>query len=153
MIKYSLKCEHDHVFEAWFSNSASYDEQEAKGIVQCSLCGSSKVTKALMAPAVPRKGRDAAPRQAPADAPSEEAQQAYAQQMSVAMSALRELRKTVEANCDYVGNNFAEEARKIHYGETEERGIYGEATQEERQELQEEGVEVAAIPWLPNTDA
>ncbi len=144
MIKYNLKCEHDHVFEAWFKNSNAYDEQCAKGIISCAICGSSSVEKAPMAPSVPRKG---SARSGKAD-PTEEANQ-----MAVAVNALREMRKTVEDNCDYVGEKFAEEARKIHYGEVEERGIYGEATAEERSELEEEGVELATIPWVPSSDA
>jgi len=98
-----------------------------------------------MAPSVPKKGRG--PRK------SDQQMEAEAGQMAVAMNALKELRKNVEDNCDYVGDKFAEEARKIHYGETEERGIYGQATEEEKTELAEEGVDVATIPWLPNSDA
>lgn len=100
-----------------------------------------------MAPSVPKKGSSLtkAPQNQP---PAQEAEN-----MAVAMKALKEIRKTVEKNCDYVGEQFAEEARKIHYGEAKDRGIYGEATQEERTELQEEGVELASIPWLPNSDA
>ncbi len=144
MIKYNLKCEHNHVFEAWFKNSSAYDEQSAKGIISCAICGSGTVEKAPMAPSVPRKGSAKSAKADTADAAS---------QMSVAVNALREMRKTVEENCDYVGEKFAEEARKIHYGEVEERGIYGEATAEERTELEEEGVELATIPWVPSSDA
>ncbi|MEP3247092.1 MAG: DUF1178 family protein [Sneathiella sp.] len=142
MIKYNLKCENNHVFEAWFKNSSAYDEQSDRNIVSCSLCGSTAVEKAPMAPSVPKKGRSQA-------TPSKE----EVTQTAVVMSALREIRKTVEENCDYVGEKFAEEARKIHYGEVEERGIYGEATTEQREELEEEGVPLAAVPWLPNSDA
>ncbi|TNE34693.1 MAG: DUF1178 family protein [Alphaproteobacteria bacterium] len=145
MIKYDLKCDNAHVFEAWFKNSAGYDEQADDGAIACAVCGSSIVSKAPMAPSVPRKGTSLATREEKA---MEESRQA-----AFAMSALRELRKKVEDNCDYVGTQFAEEARKIHYGEVERHGIYGEATPEESRELREEGVEIAAIPWLPNTDA
>ncbi|MBE7636550.1 DUF1178 family protein [Sneathiella sp. P13V-1] len=143
MIKYNLKCDLNHVFEAWFKNSSAYDEQNEKGIVSCSLCGSTNIVKAPMAPSIPKKGNRKAP---------EVSTQKQSEEMAVAMKALRELRKNVEENCDYVGENFAEEARKIHYGETEERGIYGQATKEEQQELIEEGVEIAAVPWLSNQD-
>ena len=144
MIKYNLKCENSHIFEAWFKNSSAYDEQCEKGIISCAICGSSSVEKAPMAPSVPRKGNNRK---------TETVAKETAGQMAAAMTALREIRKTVEENCDYVGEKFAEEARKIHYGEVEERGIYGEATEEERSELEEEGVELATIPWVPSSDA
>ncbi len=147
MIKYNLKCEKHHVFEAWFKSSSAYDEQASKGIVSCSICGSSSIEKAPMAPSVPKKGSSLRKATEPQPSVPE------TEQMAVAMKALKEIRKTVEDNCDYVGEKFAEEARKIHYGETEERGIYGEATQEERAELQDEGVELASVPWIPNSDA
>jgi hypothetical protein len=146
MIKYGLKCENAHVFEAWFKNSATYDEQVAAGDILCAVCGSNKIDKAPMAPAVPRKGAPAASRR-------EEQAKQDAEKAATAMAALRQLKKSVEENCDYVGSRFAEEARKIHYGEVEKHGIYGEATPEESNELREEGIEVAEIPWLPNTDA
>lgn len=146
MIKYSLKCDKEHVFEAWFKNSTAYDEQHQKGIVTCSICGSAQVTKAPMAPSIPKKGN--AKRTETSIAGMDQSEP-----IAAAMTALRELRKKVEENCDYVGSNFAEEARKIHYGETEDRGIYGEATPEEKAELAEEGVEIATVPWLPNHDS
>ncbi len=146
MIKYDLKCENAHVFEAWFKNSATYDEQAGVGDIVCTVCGSTSIDKAPMAPAVPRKGTSSISKR-------EETAKAEADKTAVAMTALRQLRKTVEENCDYVGPRFAEEARKMHYGEVEQHGIYGEATPEESSELQEEGVEIAEIPWLPTTDA
>lgn len=146
MIKYDLKCEKAHVFEAWFRNGAAYDEQAAKGIVVCAVCGSNHIGKAPMAPSVPKKRAAAALKQEATAATD-------VQKMAVAMTAIREMRKTVEENCDYVGPQFAEEARKIHYGEVENRGIYGEATAEENLELRDEGVEIAEIPWLPDLDA
>ena len=146
MIKYGLKCENAHVFEAWFKNSATYDEQAAAGDVLCAVCGSTNVDKAPMAPAVPRKSALSASHR-------EETAKLEAEKAATAMTALRQFQKSVEENCDYVGPKFAEEARKIHYGEVERHGIYGEATPEESNELREEGVEIAEIPWLPNTDA
>ncbi|MAL78446.1 MAG: hypothetical protein CMN55_04945 [Sneathiella sp.] len=146
MIKYDLKCENSHVFEAWFKNSATYDEQAMAGDIICAVCGSTKTVKAPMAPAVARKGsRNEVRRETIARQQTEQA--------AMAVTALRELRKQIEDNCSYVGPRFAEEARKIHYGEVEQHGIYGEATPDERQELREEGVEIAEIPWLPTTDA
>lgn len=139
MIKYELKCRKDHVFEAWFYDSATYDKQAAGGKVLCPVCGSRKVAKAPMAPRIGRSK---------ADRVADEAKRAAA-----ARKLLAELRDHVEKNADYVGDKFAEEARRIHYGETDPRSIYGEASPEEARELAEEGVDVAVIPWLPRGDA
>lgn len=139
MIKYELKCRKDHVFEAWFYDSATYDKQAAGGRIVCPVCNSRKITKAPMAPRIARSKSERA-----AD---------EAKQVAVAMKALGELRDHVEKNADYVGDQFAEEARKIHYGETDKRNIYGEASKEEAKELVEEGIDVAMIPWLPRGDA
>ena len=137
MIVFDLKCSEAHVFEAWFDSSADYEAQKARGLVSCPMCGSEDVDKAVMAPAVSAKGNRIVP--------SAERQAETAR--------LQALRAEVEANCDYVGDKFAEEARKIHYGETDARGIFGEASEEEHKELSEEGIEVARIPWLPRDDA
>ena len=135
MIVYDLKCSRNHVFEAWFPDSASFEAQAEAGKVTCPTCGSRKVAKALMAPNI------AARREL-----SSSEQQAAAK---ATLALLHKMRDEVEKNCDYVGENFAEEARRIHYGEAEKRNIYGEATQEETDEMVEEGVEFAQIPWLP----
>jgi hypothetical protein len=145
MILFDLKCGKGHVFEAWFRDGSSADQQMAGRKVACPECGNSKVAKAPMAPRIAGKQKtDAAP-----PAPSKE---------MVAMSTklrkeLGELRAKVEANCDYVGEKFAEEARKIHYGETDPRSIYGETSKEEAHALADEGVEFARIPWLPRHDS
>lgn len=146
MIKYNLKCDSSHIFEAWFKNSAAYDTQKERSVISCAICGSNTVEKAPMAPSLPKKGNSDA-------VVAKETQEAEAKQVGIAMTALKEIQKTVEENCDYVGNQFAEEARKIHYGESDIRGIYGEATEEERTELSDEGVEIAALPWIPTSDA
>ena len=146
MIKYNLKCDNAHVFETWFKNSTTFDEQSAEGIVFCAVCGSNHVVKAPMAPSVPKKGASPVKNR-------EEHAKMEADQMATAMVAIRELTKAVEENCDYVGPKFAEEARKIHYGEADKRGIYGMANEQEKSELREEGVEISEIPWLPQTDA
>ena len=143
MIKYELKCRKEHVFEAWFYDSATYDKQAAGGKVVCPVCGSRKVTKAPMAPRIAKSKSDRA---------SERASQEV-QQKAVMMKALRELREHIEKNADYVGDKFAEEARRIHYGETDERNIYGEASKDEARELAEEGIDIAVIPWVPRGDA
>lgn len=141
MISYQLKCSSGHQFEAWFPSSGAYDEQHAAGDVSCPLCGGQDVTKAPMAPAVASR-KDSA-------RPSREAE-ARAQTVAreIVETAYR-LREHVEQTCDNVGTAFAEEARRIHYGETEVRGIYGEATVEETRSLDEEGIEVYRLPSLP----
>lgn len=142
MIVYDLKCRKDHVFEAWFPDSAAFDAQAAAGKVVCPACGSRKVVKAPMAPRLaPRKGEAGA---APATTDAEAAK---------VMRQLRELRAQVEKHCDYVGDRFAEEARKIHHREVDPRGIYGEASPQEASDLRDEGIEVGMIPWVPREDA
>ena len=137
MISYDLRCAKDHVFEAWFRNSDAYDKQVKKKAGACPVCGSTKVEKTIMAPRI-AKGDSGG-----SDNVSPEAMQ----QMLV------KLRKTVEENCDYVGADFPEEARKIHYGETEQRDIYGEASEKEASELADEGIECGRIPWVPQADS
>jgi hypothetical protein len=159
MIRYRLQCDQGHQFEAWFRSSEACDEQLSRGFVTCSDCGSVRVEKALMAPnVVTRKGKDlprpVAATQPPAAAPSREERVSYANRAVPALSPkvvelLRELRRQVEAHAEYVGDRFAEEARKIHYEETEPRGIYGEATREEAEALAEEGIDFSPLPILP----
>lgn len=141
MIRYTLICDRDHEFDGWFASSDGFDAQVAAGEVLCPHCGTDRVTKGLMAPNI-AKGR--------ANAIETPPQAALAQKMSMMMLALK---KHVEENCDYVGDAFAEEARRIHYGETEHRDIYGEATLDEARELIEEGVEVAPLPVVPPRSA
>lgn len=156
MIVFDLKCRRDHVFEAWFPDSASFAEQVDSGKVLCPVCGSRKVGKALMAPKV-HKGREAKP--APRPGSQVERPQGATQAMADSEKAgelrrmLRELREHVESNCDYVGGEFAEEARRIHYGESDPRGIYGETSDDEAKALEDEGIEVARVPWLPRENS
>lgn len=146
MIKFDLKCNNNHIFEAWFRSSDAYDQQVCAGEVICAVCDSVKIEKAPMAPSVPKKGnRHSISKVAKAEKET--------QQMAQTMMAVKEIRKQVEASCDDVGTAFAEEARKIHYGETEQRGIYGQATVDESKELIEEGVQVTPLPWSPVNDA
>jgi hypothetical protein len=151
MILYQLRCAKDHEFEAWFKDGQTCERQLARKSIECPACGNRKVSKALMAP---RLG--ASEKKQTTNLPAKPAAEKQ-HPMSVMASAMRqhlqEIRAKVEENCDYVGEKFPEEARKIHYGETEARGIYGEASDEEHRELIEEGVEVARIPWLPRSDA
>ena len=139
MILFDLRCTKGHVFEAWFRDNASYDKQAKAGAVVCPGCGSRKVEKAPMAPRIGKSG--------------ELSKQEMASELAEMKKQLLELRSKVEANCDYVGNRFAEEARRIHYGEVERRDIYGEASDEEAKDLSEEGIEFGRIPWLPRHDS
>ncbi len=141
MIAYDLKCTRGHVFEAWFRDSAAFDGQRRSGRVPCPVCGDKKVVKALMAPTVARGGEEKNGGE-PCAAGEKEA-------TAHGLKMLFKLREEVEKHCDPVGDKFAEEARKIHYGEVDKRNIYGQATTEESQELRDEGVEFGEIPWLP----
>src|SRR5690349_17473630 len=135
MILYSLRCASGHEFEAWFRDGDGFEAQQKDGGISCPECGDTKVEKALMAPNIGRS-RGKMPALSPA-------------QMR---AALVELRRQVETNCDYVGERFAEEARRIHYGEADPHAIYGEASTEESRALADEGIEFGRIPWI-QTDA
>lgn len=167
MIHYSLVCDADHAFEGWFRSSADFDRQAAANLVACPTCGSAQVTRGLMAPNVQASRTKEARAEAAAAAraaatPAAETQPAAApeparQPLMVAnpaqkamLEALRDLRSKVIENADYVGGRFAEEARKIHYGESEHRGIYGEATPEETKALIDEGIEIHPLPVIPD---
>lgn len=165
MILYDIKCRKDHVFETWFRDSAAFEEQAAAGAIACPVCGSRKVEKALMAPRLARSGpaRDDAKsgpgggaRGEPGGGPGGKMATQMVEGTAEAaelMGQLRELRQKVEENCDYVGGNFAEEARKIHYGEQDPRNIYGETSDQQAEELHEEGVTFNRIPWAPRHDS
>ena len=148
MILYDLKCRKGHLFEAWFRDSASYDDQVAAGEVACPTCGSKRVEKAPMAPRLAKGSRS---RGTGDDAPAEQAE-AETRRVGETMQAVKELRRKVEENFDYVGPQFAEEARKIHYGEKDPQNIYGETSKEEAEALREEGVTFARIPWPARQD-
>jgi hypothetical protein len=134
MILFDLRCAAGHAFEAWFRDSAAYDAQAADAAIDCPVCGSREVAKALMAPAV---------RSRPSPDPEQVAQ---------AMKVLRKVQDHIEKTFDHVGPRFAEEARRIHHGEADRRSIYGEATTSEVEALDDEGIEVGRIPWLPRHD-
>jgi len=155
MIHYDLQCSRDHAFDGWFKDSAAFDQQAASGLLACPVCGGTEVARALMAPAVARR-RPPAPMPAPDPNPVP-----AAQPMAVGgeprlpdqvRASLQRLRADVERNCDYVGPGFAEEARRIHRGESERRGIYGETTPDQAEKLADEGVQFSRIPWLPRAD-
>jgi len=136
MIKYALACQAGHGFEGWFGDSADYDDQAARGLLSCPVCGSAEVRKQIMAPAV----RGTKAQSAPAVQP---------QMQQMMMEALGAVRAHVEAHFDYVGDSFATEARAIHEGRSEERGIYGEATPTQARALIEDGIQVAPLPPAP----
>lgn len=143
MIKYRLNCHKGHDFEAWFSNSDAFDRQARRGQVVCPSCGSAKVEKAIMAPAVKtrkgeKQGTPAAKRER--EIPAE------------VLHVMRELRREVETKAEYVGPRFAEEARKIHFEETAPRGIYGEASLAEAKELADDGIPFLPLPKLPEEE-
>ena len=169
MIRYALNCEQGHTFESWFQNSAAYDKQAKRGLVSCPVCGSGKVEKAIMAPRLARAEAVESvepPPQLPPQAPPFAAPLPVAAPSSAASAKaavaimsgaerelrqkLKELRDHVTKNANYVGTRFPEEARKIHYGETEHRSIYGEASPEEAKELNDEGIEFHPLPILPD---
>jgi hypothetical protein len=138
MIRYNLKCARAHEFEAWFRSSAAYDEQRRAGQVGCAVCGATEVEKAVMAPAL----------MAPADSPEPN----LSKSASPAEAALAALRRKIETTTDYVGREFAAEARRIHDGEGAERAIWGEASLDDARALKDDGIPVALIPWMRRTD-
>jgi hypothetical protein len=143
MIRYDLLCDKEHAFDGWFRDSEAYDAQSAAGELQCPVCGSTVIDKQLMTPGIPAKANRRGESRRPVFAAQKEGK------VAELIEAVRKLRRQVEENADYVGDRFAEEARKIHYNEVEPRGIYGEASLEEAKSLLEEGVEVHPLPPLP----
>ena len=142
MIHYDLRCERGHEFDGWFASSDAYDKQVLHGRVECTVCGSTKIEKQLMAPGIPskanKKTEDVKLHSGPTDP-----------RMAEMMNMMREFRKHVDATSEDVGPRFADEARKIHYHEVKERGIRGQATRDEAMELIEEGIAVQPLPMLP----
>jgi hypothetical protein len=135
MILFTLRCAHGHEFEGWFCDGDGFETQQKAGEIACPECGNTAIEKAVMAPRLARS------REVPAITPAQ------------FRAALVEMRRQIETHCDYVGNRFAEEARRIHYGEIDPHGIYGEASQEESRELTDEGISFGRIPWIPTTDS
>jgi len=144
MILFTLRCGEGHDFEGWFRDGQTYDAQAAAGAITCPTCGDTRIGKAPMAPRLARhhgsresEGAGAGPAAPPG-----------AEAAETARALMRTLRRAVESSCDYVGDRFPEEARRIHYGETKARPIYGEATEAQARDLADEGVEVRAVPWI-----
>jgi hypothetical protein len=175
MIHYQVRCIRGHEFDGWFKDSQAFDRQAKRGLIECPVCGGVEVTRALMAPSVPR-GRKAPPAAsegqvaegqvaegqapegqvtgrkpgpAPEGAPIAVSGKAMPDQLR---ALLQKMRAEVEKTCDYVGPGFAEEARRIHRGESAKRGIYGEASPEQAESLSDEGIAVARIPWVDRAD-
>jgi hypothetical protein len=154
MIRYTLACPDAHAFEAWFSNSAAFEEQQSEGLLVCPVCGSTAIDRALMAPSVSTsRSRESRPDKSRQDN-SESVRVANVPEKSApetqeVVAALRKLRQHLTQNAENVGNRFAEEARRIHYEESEKRAIYGEATREDAKDLAEEGIDFHPLPPLP----
>lgn len=154
MIRFSLRCQEGHEFEAWFRNGDTYERQAKRGEVRCPACGTVKVAKAIMAPAIAKAGRRAPAEAPPADAmpktsaePKATAEPAEMHVAGKMRETLREMRRFIERNAEYVGPRFADEARKMHRGGADERSIYGEASDAEAEALEDEGIEFGRIPW------
>ena len=150
MILYQLQCDSEHEFEGWFKDSQAFDMQAKRKLLTCPVCGSTQVSKALMAPRI-NKSKNVSHSMAGDTSPSTGIN--VSRQNEELRKKLKELRTEIEQNCDYVGNQFAEEARKIHYGEAEEKSIYGEASLEDAKTLLDEGVDFTPIPWLPKENS
>ena len=172
MIKFTLKCKNDHEFEAWFGSSAEYERQHEAGWVTCAVCDDDNISKALMTPNLGAKGNSMpqlpppnlptpnlpapdlpAPNQPPLNQPEFDAAQMdpgqLAKQATALITQMRAMRKQVEDNFDNVGDDFANTARRIHYGDEKERGIYGNASNDDVEELIDEGIEIFPMPDLP----
>lgn len=162
MIQYTLKCENDHRFDSWFQSAKAFDKLKAAGMVTCSICGNASVEKALMSPRVRPARNTQSPSPSAPDTPQPSAQSSthpsdnsspanhsLTAPTSATEKAIAKLKKHVEENSDYVGPNFAAEARAMHDGDTPERAIYGEANLTEAKKLIDDGIPVAALPFLP----
>jgi hypothetical protein len=175
MIRYDLQCRDGHAFDGWFRDSAAFESLCQAGLVECPTCGGTSVSKRLMAPAVVKapgvkgrpegRGAPGGPADAPSSPPAAAAAAAPARPPAaphvaagqapvpaLVVAALQRMRAAIEKNFDYVGKEFAEEARKIHRGESERPGIYGETSEAEAEALRDEGIEVSRIPWVPRAD-
>ncbi|MCV6586751.1 MAG: DUF1178 family protein [Marinibacterium sp.] len=147
MIRYTLKCADGHTFDSWFQSAAAYDKLAAAGHVACAICGGSNVSKSMMAPRV-STGDAAGPSRA--EVPQSDPQPgALSAPHSEAEQLIARMRDHLEKNSDYVGTDFASQARAMHDGDAPERAIHGEARPDEARKLIEDGVPVAPLPFLP----
>jgi hypothetical protein len=161
MIHYHVRCSHAHEFDGWYKDSAAFDRLAKRGLVTCPACGDTKVERALMAPAVATRAALPVPLPAPATPVAAQPSgppsgpptaMAGGPMPDQVRAMLQRMRAEVEKHCDYVGPAFADEARKIHRGESEQRGIYGETTPDQAEALSEDGIEFSRIPWVPRAD-
>ena len=136
MIKYNLKCQNDHEFESWFSNSKEYDKLNKKGLLECIFCSSKKINKSLMAPSILNlKEKD-------------KKMETINDEFKNEKNKLLNLRKYIEKNFDYVGKDFSKKVRQVYYDKKSQKGIYGTTTSKQRDELAEEGIDLFSIPWI-----
>lgn len=147
MIQYSLKCDKDHSFDSWFQSATAFEKLQLAGMVNCVVCGSKSVKKSIMAPRVTTSRGKAAPK---ADVPAVVPQPSLTEPSTPAEKAIADMRKQVEKNSTYVGNDFAAEARAMHEGEAPERQIHGEANTTEAKKLIEDGIPVVPLPFMTN---
>ena len=136
MIKYNLKCQNEHEFESWFSNSYEFDKLNKKGLLECIYCSSKKINKSIMAPMVSyAKNKD-------------ELIEKLSKDFKKEKNKLLKLRKYIEKNFDYVGKDFSRKVREVYYDKKSDKAIYGTTTSDEREELTEEGIDLLSIPWV-----
>lgn len=156
MIHYALRCGSGHGFDGWFRDSGAFDVQVERHLLTCPECGNTSVSRGLMAPAIPRKGvarqREIEPAGPAPVAPAVPPVASATGLPDQVRAVLQRIRAEVERTSDYVGPAFAEEARRVHRGESGKRNIYGEATPEQAEALAEDGIEVAQVPWVPRAD-
>ena len=137
MIKYNLKCKHKHEFESWFLDSKEFEKLKSKKMIECIFCKTKSVEKSIMAPSVLSQEQ-------------KQKNQKSIKYIKKIQKDLLKMRNFVEKNFEYVGNNFPREVRNVYYDKRKNKNIYGKATPEETQELEEEGIELTAIPWIDN---
>ena len=136
MIKYNLKCNNDHEFESWFSNSEEYEKLNKKGLLDCIYCSSKKINKSIMAPMITNSKRKS------------DNFEVLSKEIKNEKDKLLQLRKYIEKNFDYVGRDLSSKVREVYYDKKSKKAIYGTATNKEREELAEEGIELLSIPWV-----
>ena len=167
MILFDIKCSDGHIFEAWFQNNEAYEQQIDNDLVECPLCGCTKTSKSLMSPNISAKGeiireayqseQDSEDHKVTVSAHSNSSKEVSSDDVKRALdhmhNTMSKFRRQVEKSCEYVGDDFADEARKIHAGESEKRGIHGETTISETEELLEEGIDILPVPGLNKLDS
>ena len=135
MIKYNLKCENDHEFESWFSNSEEFEKLNKKNLLECIFCSTKKITKSIMAPMI-------------SSSKNKEEIDLLSEELKNEKTKLLKIRKYIENNFEYVGNNFSKKVREVYYDKKNKKAIYGRTTPEEREELAEEGINLLSVPWI-----